>query len=220
MGITAELARWSQALVGIAQTGLNYANNPYDVERYEEMLKLAGEMTATINAEATLDTTLADRLAWGWRQQVAQGKKGYVTPNVSVGAIIFNEHNELLLVRNATAGFWIFPVGNADVGYTSENSIPVRLLFALRRLLGKLFGWDKAPKQSGSWSFHTRLTDSDRQASLVPPGTRDGPFQVLYVHTQEAVSEIRNARCKPISSWQSNQGPAAINSTWLCMFCR
>ena len=27
----------------------------------------------------------------------------------------------------------------------------------------------------------------------MPPGTRDGPFQVLYVRTQEAVSEIRNA---------------------------
>jgi len=29
--------------------------------------------------------------------------------------------------------------------------------------------------------------------SLVEPGTADGPFTVLYVHSYEAVSEIRNA---------------------------
>jgi hypothetical protein len=29
--VTARLARWSQSMVGIAQTGLAFANNPYDV---------------------------------------------------------------------------------------------------------------------------------------------------------------------------------------------
>ena len=120
MDITAELARWSQALVGIGQTGLNYANTPYDVERYEELLKLASEMTATINANATLDTKLAAQLALSWKKQATSGG-GYVTPNVSVGAIVFNKDDELLLVRNADEGYWVFPVGNADVGYTAAE---------------------------------------------------------------------------------------------------
>ena len=38
-----------------------------------------------------------------------------------------------------------------------------------------------------------RLTDEDRELSLEPPGSMDGPFTVLYVHPLEAVSEIRNA---------------------------
>jgi Hydrolase of X-linked nucleoside diphosphate N terminal len=45
--VTAHLARWSQALVGIAKTGLAFAGTPYDVERYEQLLKLAAEMTAS-----------------------------------------------------------------------------------------------------------------------------------------------------------------------------
>ncbi len=121
MEIITEIARWSQSLVGIAQTGLNYASDPYDVERYEEMLNLAAEMMATINAGIILDTELAEKLAAGWRQQVVTGQGGYVIPNVSVGAIVFNEQDELLLVRNAAEDFWIFPVGNADVGYTAAE---------------------------------------------------------------------------------------------------
>jgi hypothetical protein len=87
--VTASLSRWCQSL-GIAQTGLAFANSPYDVERYKELLKLAAEITATVNARANLDAELATPLESGWRRQIEAGFKGYVTPRVSVGAIVFN----------------------------------------------------------------------------------------------------------------------------------
>ena len=34
---------------------------------------------------------------------------------------------------------------------------------------------------------------ADRSRSQVPPGARDGPFRVLYVFGDEALSELRNA---------------------------
>jgi ADP-ribose pyrophosphatase YjhB (NUDIX family) len=119
--VTVSLSRWCQSLVGIAQTGLAFANSPYDVERYEELLKLAAEMTATVNARAQLDATLATLLESGWRRQVEAGFKGYVTPRVSVGAIVFNAQDELLLVQSALHHNWCFPVGMADIGYSPAD---------------------------------------------------------------------------------------------------
>ncbi len=119
--ITAHLARWSQSLLAIAQTGLNFSNNPYDVERFEEILKLAAEMTATINPAGQLNPPLAAQLEALWRRQVETDFKGYITPNVSVGAIVFNDQDEILLVYSALADYWVFPVGNADVGYTAAE---------------------------------------------------------------------------------------------------
>ncbi len=119
--LTTKLARWSQALLGIAQTGLSFANSPYDVERYEELIKLAAEITATINPASQLDLALAVQLETAWRRQVEAGFKGYVTPNVSVGGIVFNNQDEILLVHSALDDYWIFPVGNADVGYTAAE---------------------------------------------------------------------------------------------------
>ena len=68
----------------------------------------------------------------------------------------------------------------------------VRFLFALRGWLGRVFGWDaERPLPAGS-SFLSRLSDEDREASLVEPGTPEGPFRVLYVSRREAISEIQN----------------------------
>lgn len=119
--LSASLARWSQALVGIAQTGLAFTASPYDAERYHELLRLAAEMAATTNDAARLDPALAEQLAAGWRRQVEPGFKGYVTPKVGVGAVVFNERDELLLVHSAIRHDWCFPAGMADIGFAPSE---------------------------------------------------------------------------------------------------
>ncbi len=114
--VTAQLARWSQALVGIAKTGLAFAGTPYDAERYEQLLKLAAEMMASLNPSAVVDPALAAQLEAAWRGQVESGFRGYETPKVSVGAIVFNAHDEILLVHSTLRHDWCFPVGMADIG--------------------------------------------------------------------------------------------------------
>jgi hypothetical protein len=42
-------------------------------------------------------------------------------------------------------------------------------------------------------SLLARLTARDRAESEVAPGTRDGPFRLVYQFPGEALSEIRNA---------------------------
>ena len=93
-------------------------------------------------------------------------------------------------------------------------SLPVRALFALRRSLGRLFRWDRPLAEQGVWSFRTRLTEADRQQSIVEPGTLDGPFTVLYVHTTEAVSEIRNATVHAFLVWALEPAPDGYQLFW------
>jgi hypothetical protein len=69
----------------------------------------------------------------------------------------------------------------------------VRLLFGLRVRLGRAFGWDREPPQASKESFVHRLSAADVASSLVPPGTLEGPFRVLFVSRREAISEIQNS---------------------------
>ncbi len=93
-------------------------------------------------------------------------------------------------------------------------SPPVRALFALRWLLGRVLRWDAPLPEPQVWSFRTRLTEADRQQSIVEPGTLDGPFTVLYVHTTEAVSEIRNATVHAFLVWALEPAPNGYQLFW------
>ena len=87
--VIAQLATWSQALVAIAQTGLSFANSPYDVERYEEVLKLAAQMTATLNPQLQLNPALTAQLEMAWNEVVPPlsfvhlPRPMYTTPHAS-----------------------------------------------------------------------------------------------------------------------------------------
>jgi len=73
------------------------------------------------------------------------------------------------------------------------TNLAVRGLFALRFALGRAFGWDDERHDPLGVSYVHRLAEADRSQSQVPPGTREGPFRVLYVLGNEALSELRNA---------------------------
>jgi hypothetical protein len=86
-------------------------------------------------------------------------------------------------------------------GHSERMGTPVRALFRLRWWLGRVLEWDAERVEMGPHSFIARLESKDREQSLVPSGTRDGPFTVLYVHQAEAVSEVRNATVHGFVVW-------------------
>ncbi len=73
------------------------------------------------------------------------------------------------------------------------EAIPVRILFLLRLWLGRLFGWDRAVHEHAEDSYVKKLSDDQRDRSLVEPGTTDGPFRLVYVFPNEVLGEVRNA---------------------------
>jgi len=98
--------RLAQQLQAIAQAGLTYARDPYDLERYQQLRELAVEL-ASRELPASPDEV---------KVALASGQ-GYPTPKVDVRAVVFRGE-ELLLVREARTGRWTFPGGWADVGDT------------------------------------------------------------------------------------------------------
>ena len=95
----------------IAQTGLAYANNVYDAERYHELSAMAASMIAGPEPEKI---EMAARLF--------ASECGHATPKVDVRAAVF-ENGRLLLVREAADGCWALPGGWAEVGQSAAESV-------------------------------------------------------------------------------------------------
>ena len=68
-----------------------------------------------------------------------------------------------------------------------------KALLQIRFFLGRVFRLDKERPGQKSGSYIKLLTEADRIASLVAPGSKDGPFDVVYVFPNETLSEIINA---------------------------
>ena len=68
----------------------------------------------------------------------------------------------------------------------------VRTLLSIRLFIGGLFDWDRETTGSFSESFAQRLTDEDRTRSLVPAGTPDGHFSIVYRFENEQLDEVVN----------------------------
>lgn len=113
-----DLIRWSEALSGIARTGLGFTESLYEQERYEEVLAVAGDMRAAAEADEEFD---AEHYVDEWLKGVGKGVPGYVTPKIAVGAVVYNEKREILLIQRADSGVWLFPTGWADVGYSASE---------------------------------------------------------------------------------------------------
>jgi Protein of unknown function (DUF2867) len=71
-------------------------------------------------------------------------------------------------------------------------SLLVRTLLNIRLFVGGLFGWDLEPAATAWKTFATRLTETDHSRSLVPAGTRDGFFRVVYRFENEQLVELIN----------------------------
>src|SRR3954468_6847456 len=89
-----DLIRWSEALSGIARTGLGFTESLYERERFEEILKVAADIRVAAGHELEAEVLLDE-----WMKMVGQGVAGYVTPKVAVGAVVGNDKGELLLVQ-------------------------------------------------------------------------------------------------------------------------
>ena len=94
----------------IAETGLVYAEDSYDRERYEELreigLKLMAEMSG--KSFAQLDSFFLPQL-------------DYPTPKVDVRGFVLNDKDEILMARESVDGKWTIPGGWADVGHTPTD---------------------------------------------------------------------------------------------------
>lgn len=108
--------KWAKQLAALAQNGLTYSDNAYEIERYEQIRRIAAEMMA---AGFELDTkTFLD---------LFPREKGYETPKVDVRGAVFRD-DRILLVREKLDGGWTLPGGWADPCQTPSEAV-VREIF-------------------------------------------------------------------------------------------
>src|SRR5438445_8270710 len=94
-----DLLRWSEALSGIARTGLGFTQSLYERERFEEILKVAADIKVAASQELETDLVVEE-----WLRVVGEGVAGYVTPKVAIGAVVGNEAGEILLIQRGDSG--------------------------------------------------------------------------------------------------------------------
>lgn len=108
--------RWAKQLAALAQNGLTFSDNPYDIERYEHLREIAAEMMAEgfdLDRKSFLDLFARE--------------EGYATPKVDVRGAAFRD-GKILLVREALDGGWTLPGGWADPCQSPSEAV-VREIF-------------------------------------------------------------------------------------------
>jgi ADP-ribose pyrophosphatase YjhB (NUDIX family) len=102
---------WAQQLQAIAQNGLTYSNNPYDIERYEQLRLIAAEVMAKYtNTEQSYVLDLFKL------------EQGYATPKIDVRGAVFCDQ-KLLLVKEREDGCWTLPGGWVDIGESPSSAV-------------------------------------------------------------------------------------------------
>jgi ADP-ribose pyrophosphatase YjhB (NUDIX family) len=103
---------WAKQLQSISSTGLFFAKDPYDQERYEQIADIANNMLSQV----------ADQPIERVESLISDFAKGYTTPRVDVrGALI--QEDKILLVQEGSDGLWTLPGGFADVGVSPTENI-------------------------------------------------------------------------------------------------
>ena len=102
---------WIIELQSIAQNGLTYANDIYDIERYERLRHLTAEMMSHIS-----------NLPIEKIEDLFCNEHGYQTPKLDTRTAVI-EDNKILLVQEKS-GKWSLPGGWVDVyASVAENAI-------------------------------------------------------------------------------------------------
>jgi ADP-ribose pyrophosphatase YjhB (NUDIX family) len=106
--------RWlsiTRELAAIAQTGLAFSKDRFDLRRYERLRELTAQLLAQGSAEEYAAILQQLRL-----------EKGYATPKVDVRGAAFLE-GRVLMVREISDGKWTLPGGWADVNQSAAECV-------------------------------------------------------------------------------------------------
>jgi len=102
---------YAKKLQAIAQAGLAYSKDKYDIERFEEIRDISVDILKNY-------TDIEHKKI----EELFANENGYPTPKVDVRAVIFQD-KKILLVKEKIDGFWSLPGGWADVDLSLKENI-------------------------------------------------------------------------------------------------
>ncbi|OJE46619.1 ADP-ribose pyrophosphatase [Bacillus proteolyticus] len=104
--MTVKWIDWVKQIQSIAQAGLMYSKDVYDIERFQQLRDISVSMMSHY--------TNTD---WEVVVNLFASETGYQTPKVDIRAVIF-QNEKLLFVKEKSDRKWALPGGWADIGYT------------------------------------------------------------------------------------------------------
>ena len=107
-----ELITLAQRIRAMSQTALTYSSNEYEIERCKELIEISERITSIVSGISEEEISVC-----------FSPIKEYVTPKVDIRAVIFNEKDEILLVKEKADGRWALPGGWSDVGFTPTEIV-------------------------------------------------------------------------------------------------
>jgi ADP-ribose pyrophosphatase YjhB (NUDIX family) len=102
---------WTRKLQAIAQNGITYTKDKYDLERYHQLQHIAAE----IAAEYTDHDFQRIKNYLG-------SQTGYATPKVDVRGVVL-QADKILLVREEADNLWTLPGGWADIHQSPGENV-------------------------------------------------------------------------------------------------
>jgi len=112
-----EIRRIGIKLAALAQDGLTFAASDYDLDRYQQVSRLAAELLSALSGRPA--TELAVELG---------RDSGYATPKIDVRGAIFDDLERVLLMREKIDGRWSLPGGWADPGDAPSAAVTREIL--------------------------------------------------------------------------------------------
>ncbi len=107
-----ELITLAQRIRALSQTALSYSTNEYEIDRSNELIEISNRIVSIVSGTKEEEINACYHPV-----------KEYVTPKVDIRAVVFNDKNEILLVKEKADGRWALPGGWSDVGYTPKEVV-------------------------------------------------------------------------------------------------
>ncbi len=175
---------WIQRLQAIAQDGLTYSEDTYDLGRYEMLRDVAAEILAA-HSQGNIEEA----------RELLELETGPATPKVDVRAAVFRG-DEILLVKELADSGWSLPGGWADVGESpaeatvrevyEESGYEVRAVKLLAAYDRDRHGHPPIPYHVYKLVFLCELLDN------FPSGETDTEEATFFVETE--VPELSTSR--------------------------
>jgi len=187
--LTQTLHRLSIEVAALAQNGLAYGTDHYEIDRYTRLQEISAELLGLI--------------ADGSPAEIASGlalERGHATPKVDVRGALF-EDDRVLLVREARDGRWTLPGGWADAldrpagaaerEFAEEAGLAVRAVKLAAVHDGSVHN---GHSPVGPWHIYKLLFLMERRDGAAPRAGLDGETDDVAFFALDALPQLSTPR--------------------------
>lgn len=102
---------WAMELQSIAQAGLEYSRDKYDLERFQKIRELSAEIVSEYTG-----------IGFEKVKDLFCNESGYQTPKVDIRGAVFKD-GKILLVKESIDGCWSMPGGWAEINLSVKENV-------------------------------------------------------------------------------------------------